>query len=121
MSATIASPAQIHVNNVVRCARAGCGRVLTNPKSIVAGVGPTCAKKLAVKAAETAARFSRDKVRRALGLISQGRVTPIRGTRTFAVVGATGGYVTSAVGCDCKAGRNHQDCYHLVAAKLLTA
>lgn len=106
---------------IVRCARAGCGRRLTNPKSVAAGVGPTCAKKLAAQAADVAARFKRDQVRRALGLISQGRVTPIRGTRTFAVVGATGGYITSAVGCTCPAGKNHQDCYHLVAAKMLTA
>lgn len=106
---------------VIRCARSGCGRRLTNPKSVAAGVGPACAKKLAAQAAEIAARFKRDSVRRALGLISQGRVTPIRGTRGFAVVGAAGGYVTSSVSCTCPAGKNRQDCYHLVAAKLLTA
>lgn len=109
------------MSGVVRCARAGCGRHLTSAKSIAAGVGPTCAKKLAAQQAEVAARFKRDQVRRALGLISQGRVTPIQGTRTFAVVGATGGYVTSAVSCTCPAGKNQHDCYHLVAAKLLTA
>lgn len=109
------------MNEPVRCARAGCGRVLTNPKSIAAGVGPTCAKKLAAQATEVAARFKRDQVRRALGLISQGRVTPIQGSRAFRVVGSGDVYITSATGCNCPAGQNHRDCYHYVAAKLLTA
>lgn len=105
----------------VRCARAGCGRRLTSAASIKRGVGPTCARKLAAQQADVAARFPRNMVRRALGLISQGRVQPIPGTRRFRVVGASDTYIASAVGCTCPAGRKPHDCYHYVAAKLLTA
>lgn len=106
---------------VVRCARAGCGRRLTNPKSVAAGVGPACAKKLAAQAEAVAARFKRTQVHRALMLIGEGKVRPVLGTRSFTVAGATGTYTASAVGCTCPAAKNHRDCYHLVAAKLLTA
>ena len=106
---------------VIRCARAGCGRRLTSAKSRAAGVGPTCAKKLAVQAEAVAARFRSMQVRRALNLIANGRVRPVRGTRKFRVIGSGGEYVTSAAHCTCPAGQNHRDCYHLVAAKLLTA
>lgn len=106
---------------VIRCARAGCGRRLTSAKSRAAGVGPGCAKKLAAQAEVVAARFKRTQVHRALTLIGEGAVRPMLGTRSFTVAGASGTYTTSAVGCTCPAGKNHRDCYHLVAAKLLTA
>lgn len=109
------------MSEIVRCARAGCGRRLTSAKSRAAGVGPVCAKKLAAKQAATTARFTRDQVRRALGLISQGRVEPVRGTREFRVTGSGGQYTTSAVGCTCPAAKNRLDCYHVAAASLLTA
>lgn len=106
---------------IVRCARAGCGRRLTSPKSIAAGVGPVCARKLAEKAPEVIDRFKPAVVHRALTLIGEGKVRPVRGTRSFTVAGASGTYTASAVSCTCPAGRHQRDCYHLVAAKLLTA
>lgn len=106
---------------IVRCARAGCGRRLTSPKSIAAGVGPVCARKLAAQVEEIRTRFGRVKFTQAASLIAAGGVRPIRGTREFRVTGRTATYRTSAVGCTCPAGKNHRDCYHLVAAKLLTA
>jgi uncharacterized Zn finger protein len=109
------------MSETVRCARAGCGRRLTSPKSIAAGVGPVCARKLATQVEDIRERFGRVKFIVAATLIAEGGVRPIRGTREFRVTGRNGVYRTSATGCTCPAGKNNRDCYHLVAAKLLTA
>lgn len=110
---------------ITRCPR--CRRVLRSARSIAAGVGPTCKAKIAAAAKTTTAKPAQ--VAKAAELIELGAIVPIRGRRArrtsvFRVVSSDGTrtYLTATTGqCNCPAGLKSRDCYHGLAARLVTA
>lgn len=102
------------------CAR--CGRTLRDPKSIAAGVGPKCAKRIAAAAPVVLADVSDAQADKAVELIGDAgiqRVSPA----SFLVVSTDGAvrYETTTASCSCKAGQFGRMCYHRVAARLIAA
>ena len=110
----------------ITCLR--CGRVLTSADSIAAGYGPTCRAK--IRAAEKAAdltEFSPRQVGDARELIHDGGALPLRrwghGSLIIVAVSTDGTAVhrTTTHACTCPAGVKGTRCYHLAAARILTA
>jgi Family of unknown function (DUF6011) len=102
------------------CAR--CGRVLRDPRSIAAGVGPKCAKRIATAALVTIAHHKPEQVAKATELIADGGIARVA-PGTFESVSSSGTevYTTTTHGCSCKAGTFGRTCYHRVAAELIAA
>ncbi|NUP52331.1 MAG: hypothetical protein HOW97_34170 [Catenulispora sp.] len=99
-----------------------CGRTLRSLKSVAAGVGPTCARKIRKATAAQAVAHKPQAIEKAVELIEQGGILPLRGRRVFAVVSSDGTrtYKTAAQGCTCPAGlKGRHVCYHRVAAEIL--
>lgn len=103
-----------------RCAR--CGRTLTNPASIAAGIGPTCRRRITARAATVVTHTSTAQLDKALDLIADAAITRVS-TATFTVISSNGldRYTTTPASCTCPAGRHHRDCYHRLAATLIAA
>lgn len=102
------------------CAR--CGRTLTDPKSVAAGVGPKCAKRIAKTAVVVMAQRPAAQVDKALELIADGAVVLDR-RGVFTVISSDGAqrYATTPTQCTCKAGTFGRVCYHRVAVELIAA
>lgn len=99
-----------------------CGRILRATASIARGYGRTCARRKRQEAA--AAGFKPAQVAKAVELIEQGGIVPLRGKRVFQVVASdgTGRYLTARESCTCKAGlKGRHVCYHRIAATMLAA
>lgn len=103
-----------------RCAR--CGRTLTDPRSVAAGVGPTCRRRITARAATVITSIPTRQLDKALDLIAEAGI--VRTNRaTFTVISSNGldRYTTTPASCTCPAGLHHRDCYHRVAATLIAA
>lgn len=102
------------------CAR--CGRILRDPKSVAAGVGPKCAKRIAAAAVVVVSHHKPEQVSKAIELIGDGAIVR-QSIGTFTVVSSSGvdRYVTTSVTCTCPAGTYGRTCYHRVAAELIAA
>lgn len=110
------------MTNTATCRR--CRATLRNPRTVAAGIGPVCARKERQEAAVEAAGFKAAAVAKALELIADGGITPLRGRRVFQVVSSTGAgrYLTAPQGCTCPAGlKGRHLCYHRAAAVMLAA
>lgn len=102
------------------CAR--CGRALRDPKSIAAGVGPRCAKRIAEAAIVVMATNTATSVGKAIELIGDAGIVRV-GAGEFITVSSRGDvrYETTPASCTCTAGVYGRVCYHQVAAKLIAA
>lgn len=101
-----------------KCAR--CHRVLTGRRSIARGMGEVCARK--TREALTRATHKPATVAKALELIEDGGLVPVRGNRVFRVVASNGvdSYLTAREACNCPGGlRAKYTCYHRVAVELV--
>jgi hypothetical protein len=98
-----------------RCLRPGCGRKLTDPKSIARGYGPRCAAKIraAEKSADLTAWTPRQ-VEQAHELIEDGGLVPAGRDGVFLAVSTDGTEVrrVAADWCECPAGLKEKPCYH---------
>lgn len=104
-----------------RCTR--CGRPLHAAKSIAAGRGPTCARKVRAAARTKAlADYKPAQQAKALELIEQGGMVAIRGRHVFAAVSSDGTrtYKAAPQACTCPAGARGTRCYHRAAAAVLS-
>ena len=115
-----------NTSHEVRCLRPGCGRVLRSAKSVAAGYGPVCLRKIREAAiAEARADFSADQQAKADELIRDGGLVPVGATvrngSLYRAVSSKGdeSYLCTAAGCSCKAGVRGRRCYHLLAARVL--
>jgi hypothetical protein len=108
------------MTTTTKCTR--CHRPLTALASITRGYGRGCQAK--IRAAAKVADHKPAQVAKALELVADGGIVPIRGRRVFAVVSTsgTGRYLTAPQACNCAAGRKGRTvCYHRIAAQLLAA
>lgn len=99
-----------------------CHRPLRSARSIALGYGPTCHRKIRHATTAAATTTKPDAINKAVELIEQGGILPLRGRRIFTVVSSDGErtYKTAAQGCTCPAGvRGRHVCYHRVAAAIL--
>jgi hypothetical protein len=101
-----------------------CRRVLRSAKSVAAGYGPTCQRKVREAAkAEVVATYKPHLVAKAEELIEQGGLIPLRGGHIFQVVASNGTdtYKAARQGCTCAAGlKGKHVCYHRIAAHILS-
>lgn len=106
-----------------RCLR--CHRVLRSAKSVASGYGPTCTRKVRESArAEIIATHKPAQVAKAVELIEQGGIIPLRARRIFTVISSDGthAYKTAPQACTCPAGvKGRFVCYHRIAAQIVTA
>ena len=99
-----------------------CGRVLRSTKSVAAGYGPTCARHIRKATTTQASAHKPAAIAKAVELIEQGGILPLRGRRVFTVISSDGTatYKTAPAACTCPAGiRGRHICYHRVAAQIL--
>lgn len=101
-----------------------CGRVLRSAKSVSAGYGPTCGRKIRTATNTPAVTAHKPQaIAKATELIEQGGILPLRGRRVFTVISSDGtsSYLTAPQGCTCAAGiKGRYVCYHRVAATILS-
>ena len=105
-----------------RCLRPGCGRTLRSAKSVAAGYGPVCARKIREAAlTEARADFSASQQADADQLIRDGGIVPTNRDGVFRSVSSKGDatYLTHSQVCSCAAGLKGRRCYHLLAARIL--
>ncbi len=106
-----------------RCLRPGCGRILRSEKSVAAGYGPVCARKIRQAAiAEAKADFTPDQQAKADELIRDGGLVPTNREGVYRAVSSKGDatYLAHAAACNCPAGlRAKRPCYHTLAARIL--
>lgn len=106
-----------------RCLRPGCGRVLRSAKSVTAGYGPTCLRKIREAAiAEAKAGFSEAQQESAGQLIRDGGIVA-QDRHLYVAVSSEGdkAYSVEAHSCTCHAGASGRRCYHQLAARILDA
>lgn len=99
-----------------------CHALLTDPRRVAKGIGRTCERRERQEAA--VADLKPATVAKALELIADGGIAPIRGRRVFRAVSSDGTatYLTAPQGCTCPAGlRGKHACYHRAAATILAA
>lgn len=101
-----------------------CGRTLRATRSIAAGYGPTCARKVKAAAkAQIIAQYKPHQVAKAEELIEQGALVPLRGNRIFLAASSDGSqtYRTHRAACTCPAGiKGRHACKHQIAAHILS-
>lgn len=120
MTTTTADKATAPV--IAHCLR--CGRALRRPTTD--GYGPKCRTRIrkAAAAAKAAilAPFKPAQAAKAVELIEQGGVIPLRGRRVFLSMSSDGltAYRTAVTGqCNCPAGLKAVRCYHVAAARIV--
>ena len=104
-----------------RCLRPGCGRKLTSAKSVAAGYGPVCLRKIRQAAiAEARKGFSPAQQDAADELIRDGGIVA-QAPGLYVAVSSRGdkSYSTDGFSCTCAAGAKDRLCYHELAAKIL--
>jgi hypothetical protein len=118
MTAAIITTEQVH-----RCLRPGCGRVLKSVKSVALGYGPVCAAKIRKAALDEArADFTGEQQAKADELIRDGGIVPTPREGVFQAVSSKGDatYLVHGAACNCPAGlRAKRPCYHTLAARIL--
>lgn len=98
-----------------------CGRVLTSARSIAAGYGPTCGRKIRATVVDLA-EYKGHQITSARELIEDGAIVPLRGSVFTAIsTDGTETYLTHPTNCTCPAGLKAARCYHQLAARLLLA
>ena len=116
--------ASITEQREAHCLRPGCGRKLTSAKSLAAGYGPVCLRKIRQAALDEARRdFTEDQQAKAAELIRDGAIVPTNREGVFRAVSSKGteSYLTHAAACNCPAGlRAKRPCYHQLAARVLS-
>lgn len=103
-----------------QCTR--CGRTLTSAKSIAAGVGPVCARRIRAAAVVVIATTPAAQVDKAIELIGDAGIVRVAAGQFLAV--ASDGivrYETTTHQCSCRAGQFGRTCYHRIAAQLIAA
>lgn len=116
MTTTITTAGHEH-----RCLRPGCGRKLTSAKSVAAGYGPVCLRKIRAAAiAEAREGFSPAQCDKADELIRDGGIVA-QDRGLYVAVSSRGDatYSTDGFSCTCPAGAKDRLCYHELAAKIL--
>jgi hypothetical protein len=116
-AASTQTPATEH-----RCLRPGCGRKLTSAKSVAAGYGPVCLRKIRqAQLDEARADFTPEQAAKADELIRDGGIIA-QAPGLFEAVSSKGDglYATDGRSCTCPAGAKDRRCYHLLAARVLT-
>lgn len=105
-----------------------CGRILTDPTSIAAGLGPVCRRhvaKAAVVIDLTAFRDAKAAKNKAVELIEQAAIVPAGRPGLYLAASSDGSntYLVDTVegSCTCKGYAHQGRCYHQVAAALLDA
>jgi uncharacterized Zn finger protein len=105
-----------------------CGRTLTNPDSIAAGMGHTCARRTRQEQAAKAAEVKPDTMAKALEDLEDGAVQPTTrttstGHRIYVAASSDGRgwYLATEAACTCRAGHRGRMCRHRVAALLSAA
>lgn len=99
-----------------------CHATLRSTRSVANGIGPVCARRERQEAAVKDVKPAT--VAKAMELIEQGGILPLRGKKVFQVVSSNGidRYLTAPEVCNCPAGRKgYHVCYHRVAATILAA
>ena len=117
----IEAPAGVEAPVVVRCSR--CQRVLSDPKSVSRGYGPTCWRRVSEALTLIGQTFSTAQIVAATELISDGgMVVGPHGACLAVSSRGTDVYVVnvSAGSCTCKAGQHGRLCYHQAAAWAVT-
>lgn len=105
-----------------RCLRPGCGRVLRSAKSVAAGYGPVCARKIRAAVAEARADFTPEQQAKADELIRDGGLVPTNREGVYRAVSSKGDvtYLVHAAVCTCPGGlRAKRPCYHQLAARIV--
>jgi hypothetical protein len=100
-----------------------CGRALRSAKSTATGYGPTCTRKVKAAAVTQATSFKPAQIAKAVELIEQGGVIPLR-RNVFRTVSSDGtrSYLTAPQACNCAAGlKGKHMCFHRIAAQIVTA
>lgn len=103
-------------DTTTKCRR--CHRPLRDAKSIAAGYGPTCIRRVRADTAD----FTPEQTAKAVRLIQDSSVTRIRGG-VDALYQITRGHVTywtSATDCTCTGAQTTGGCYHIEAVRLST-
>jgi hypothetical protein len=102
-----------------RCLR--CGRILR----VSVGYGPVCRAKIRLAMINEAVKgFAAAAVDKARELIADGGLVPTSRPGVFRSVSSKGDgttYLTHSAACNCPAGLRGRQCYHLAAARILTA
>lgn len=98
-----------------------CGRKLTSVKSVTAGYGPTCGRKIRTAPADLT-DYKPAQIDAAHELITDGAIIPLRSV-VFLTISTDGTetYRSSPTGCNCPGGLAGRRCYHTAAARLWLA
>lgn len=103
---------------MIKCTR--CGHKLTAADSIARGYGRRCGQIIAAEA--KASQEKPEAIAKALELLADGAVVPLRPGRVWLVAGSKGTtYRTAPAACTCPAGVRGRICYHRVATALVAA
>lgn len=104
-----------------RCLRPGCGRKLRSAKSVAAGYGPVCLRKIrAAQLAEAREGFTPAQCDKADDLIRDGGAVEVApGLYEMATGGELGTCACDGHSCSCAAGWSDKRCYHLLVARVL--
>ena len=104
-----------------RCLAPGCGRKLTSAKSVAAGYGRACLRKISQAQLDEAREgFTADQQAKADELIRDGGILAQAPGLYVAVSGkGDAHYATDGRSCTCAAGARDRRCYHQLAARVL--
>jgi hypothetical protein len=108
---------------VHRCLRPRCGRVIRSARSVALGYGPVCARAIRKAALDEArADFTPEQQDKAAELIRDGGIVPTPRDGVFQAVSSKGDatYLVHSAACNCPGGlRAKRPCYHSLAARIL--
>lgn len=108
----------------VRCMNPSCRRILRSAASIAAGYGPVCRSRIRAAALSAVVRdFKAPQVAKAQELITDGGLIPTSRRGVFRTVSSDGTttYLSHTAACTCPAGLRGRPCYHIAAARIMTA
>jgi hypothetical protein len=118
-----------HMRNIetptapAKCLR--CGHRIRSAASLAAKYGPVCRAKIRLAAInEAICGFAQAQIDKARELIADGGLVPTGRKGVFRAVSSKGdgtAYLVHAAVCACPAGVRGRACYHLAAARILTA